>query len=119
MPNSLARSAVSPLSNLIFLSRWLQAPLYVGLIIAQVVYVYRFLVELWHLIGFAVLGYENKVDVAGCEAVVGLGRGGRADVVPGAGGVEIRVERLRVGGIDGEGKLSGGKACQRARISMP
>ena len=40
----------SALSQLIFLSRWLQAPLYVGLIVAQGVYVYRFMVELWHLI---------------------------------------------------------------------
>jgi uncharacterized protein (TIGR00645 family) len=38
------------LGSLIFLSRWLQAPLYLGLIVAQSVYVYRFLVELWHLI---------------------------------------------------------------------
>jgi uncharacterized protein (TIGR00645 family) len=36
--------------NLIFLSRWLQAPLYFGLIVAQAVYVYRYLVELWHLV---------------------------------------------------------------------
>lgn len=38
------------LGNLIFLSRWLQAPLYLGLIIAQAVYVFHFLVELWHLV---------------------------------------------------------------------
>jgi len=38
------------LGNLIFLSRWLQAPLYVGLILAQGIYVYHFMVELWHLI---------------------------------------------------------------------
>jgi uncharacterized protein (TIGR00645 family) len=38
------------LGNLIFLSRWLQAPLYFGLIVAQGVYVYHFLVELLHLI---------------------------------------------------------------------
>jgi len=37
------------LSRFIFLSRWLQAPLYFGLIVAQGVYVYRFMVELWHL----------------------------------------------------------------------
>jgi uncharacterized protein (TIGR00645 family) len=42
--------ALHALSQLIFLSRWLQAPLYVGLIVAQGVYVYRFMVELWHLI---------------------------------------------------------------------
>ena len=32
-----------PLESLIFGSRWLQAPLYVGLIVAQAVYVYHFL----------------------------------------------------------------------------
>ena len=45
------------LGSLIFLSRWLQAPLYVGLIVAQGVYVYRFLRELWHLISFAVFDH--------------------------------------------------------------
>ncbi|MST94531.1 MAG: TIGR00645 family protein [Pedosphaera sp.] len=38
------------LSGLIFLSRWLQAPLYFGLIVAQGVYVYHFIIELWHLV---------------------------------------------------------------------
>ena len=39
-----------PLPNLIFASRWLQLPLYLGLILAQGVYVYHFWVELVHLI---------------------------------------------------------------------
>jgi uncharacterized protein (TIGR00645 family) len=39
-----------PLPNLIFASRWLQLPLYLGLIAAQAVYVLHFLVELWHLV---------------------------------------------------------------------
>lgn len=38
------------LERTIFASRWLQAPLYIGLIAAQGVYVYQFFVELWHLI---------------------------------------------------------------------
>ena len=38
------------LSEVIFWSRWLQAPLYLGLIVAQAVYVYLFGVELWHLV---------------------------------------------------------------------
>ncbi len=38
------------LAQLIFWSRWLQAPLYIGLIVAQGVYVYHFMVELWHLV---------------------------------------------------------------------
>ena len=40
----------SILAGFIFWSRWLQAPLYVGLIVAQAVYVYRFMVELKHLV---------------------------------------------------------------------
>lgn len=39
-----------PLPNLIFASRWLQLPLYLGLIAAQAVYVVHFLIELWHLV---------------------------------------------------------------------
>ncbi len=38
------------LPNLIFASRWLQLPLYLGLIAAQMVYVYNFWVELVHLL---------------------------------------------------------------------
>ena len=45
------------LASLIFFSRWLQAPLYLGLIIAQAVYVYRFFLELWRLIEFGLLGH--------------------------------------------------------------
>lgn len=39
-----------PLPFVMFSSRWLQLPLYLGLIAAQGVYVYHFLVELLHLI---------------------------------------------------------------------
>ena len=39
-----------PLPALIFSSRWLQLPLYLGLIVAQCVYVILFLKELWHLV---------------------------------------------------------------------
>jgi len=43
-------SPLRPLPRLIFASRWLQLPLYLGLIIAQGVYVVHFLVELLHLV---------------------------------------------------------------------
>ena len=42
--------ALRPLPNLIFASRWLQLPLYLGLIVAQAVYVVHFLLELTHLV---------------------------------------------------------------------
>ena len=41
---------IRPLPNLIFASRWLQLPLYLGLIAAQAIYVFHFWVELVHLI---------------------------------------------------------------------
>jgi uncharacterized protein (TIGR00645 family) len=41
---------LKPLPGLIFASRWLQLPLYLGLIAAQGVYVYHFWVELLHLL---------------------------------------------------------------------
>jgi len=51
-----------PLPNLIFASRWLQLPLYLGLIAAQTVYVFHFWVELVHLIE-AAFGRPDAVDV--------------------------------------------------------
>ncbi|MBK6925870.1 MAG: TIGR00645 family protein [Thermomonas sp.] len=41
---------LNPLPALIFSSRWLQLPLYLGLIVAQGVYVFLFLKELSHLV---------------------------------------------------------------------
>jgi uncharacterized protein (TIGR00645 family) len=49
-PTPLKKTPLRTLPNLIFASRWLQVPLYLGLIAAQGVYVFHFLVELLHLI---------------------------------------------------------------------
>src|SRR6185295_872053 len=38
------------LETIIFASRWIQAPLYGGLIVAEVLYAYKFLIELWDMI---------------------------------------------------------------------
>jgi uncharacterized protein (TIGR00645 family) len=42
--------SLRPIPRFIFASRWLQLPLYLGLIVAQVVYVFLFLKELLHLV---------------------------------------------------------------------
>eukprot|EP01036_Dinobryon_divergens_P003274 gene3274-4307_t len=64
-----------PLPNFIFASRWLQLPLYLGLIAAQAVYVVHFMVELKHLIAAAFgslpdlqalitsIGYKTPVEI--------------------------------------------------------
>jgi uncharacterized protein (TIGR00645 family) len=51
---------IGPLASFIFMSRWLQLPLYLGLILAQCVYVYHFRVDLSDLIG-AVMGNAGSL----------------------------------------------------------
>ena len=83
---------LSPLPRLIFASRWLQLPLYLGLILAQAVYVGQFWVELVHLIeaafgdqaalatlvkssGYqatAILGGADGKSIIGYEPIVAL-----------------------------------------------
>lgn len=53
---------LKPLPRLIFWTRWLQLPLYLGLIVAQLVYVWHFWVELVHLIE-AAMGSETAVQM--------------------------------------------------------
>jgi uncharacterized protein (TIGR00645 family) len=70
-----------PLPNLIFASRWLQLPLYLGLILAQAVYVFQFWGELVHLIE-AVFGSQTALS----SLVHSLGYKGTA-IVDAAGNV--------------------------------
>ncbi len=55
---------LSPLPALIFGSRWLQLPLYLGLIVVQGVYVMLFLKELWHLILNSATFGEQQIMLA-------------------------------------------------------
>ena len=90
-------SSLRALGSLIFLSRWLQAPLYLGLILAQGVYVYHFFLELWHL-----LSEMTHLD----EKTIMLTVLGLIDVVMNAnllimvivGGYETFVSRLNLAG---------------------
>ena len=56
------------LPNFIFASRWLQLPLYLGLILAQGVYVWHFFVELYHLVMAA---FGSQPDVAALVKSIG------------------------------------------------
>jgi uncharacterized protein (TIGR00645 family) len=81
-PSPLGPQRLSPLSQLIFASRWLQLPLYLGLILAQGVYVVHFWVELLHLIEAAFgdtaalqkligsIGYKSEVAVTGLNETI-------------------------------------------------
>ena len=72
------KQAHSPISRiehgfetLVFASRWTQAPLYGGLIVAELLYAYKFLVELWEMVWhinqqeetFFMLGVLGLIDV--------------------------------------------------------
>ena len=56
-----ALGPMKPLPAIIFSSRWLQLPLYIGLIVAQCVYVFLFLKELWHLVTHAFDFSEQQI----------------------------------------------------------
>ncbi len=60
-PSKQPTQRLSPLPLLVFSSRWLQVPLYLGLIIAQMVYVGLFLKELWHLVSHAASFGEQQI----------------------------------------------------------
>ncbi|MBP6900513.1 MAG: TIGR00645 family protein [Burkholderiaceae bacterium] len=76
-PKIPVNKKLPPLPSLIFASRWLQLPLYLGLILAQAVYVYHFWVELVHLIEAA---FGNADALA--SLVNSLGYKGTAILAP-------------------------------------
>ena len=91
------RKTLGLVPMLIFGSRWLQLPLYVGLIVAQGIYVVLFLKELWHLflhsfdfseqqIMLAVLGLIDVVMISNLLVMVIVG------------GYETFVSRLKLEG---------------------
>lgn len=93
----LIMKRLTPVSRVIFLSRWLQLPLYLGLIVAQGIYAYRFAVQLWDLlhgirsdteedIMLAVLNLIDVVMIANLLTMVIIG------------GYETFVSRLRLEG---------------------
>jgi uncharacterized protein (TIGR00645 family) len=110
---------LKPLPNLIFMSRWLQLPLYLGLIVAQGIYVWLFWQELYYLVlaafgnADALLHILDAVTVEGAakltklnETVIMLVVLGLIDVVMISnllimvivGGYETFVSRMRLEG---------------------
>ncbi len=49
-PHSPGSRVEHVFETIVFASRWIQAPLYGGLIVAELLYAYKFLVELWGMI---------------------------------------------------------------------
>jgi uncharacterized protein (TIGR00645 family) len=95
--NPVDASHLRPLPQLIFGSRWLQLPLYLGLIVAQGVYVVLFVKELWHLLTHATSFSEQQIMlvVLGLIDVVMISN---LLVMVIVGGYETFVSRLRLEG---------------------
>ncbi|GHE63213.1 UPF0114 protein [Camelimonas fluminis] len=85
------------LPTLIFSSRWLQLPLYLGLIVAQAVYAFLFLKELWHLVVHAFDFSEQQIMlvVLGLIDVVMISNLLMMVII---GGYETFVSRLKLEG---------------------
>jgi uncharacterized protein (TIGR00645 family) len=92
-----ALGPMKPLPAIIFSSRWLQLPLYIGLIVAQCVYVFLFLKELWHLVTHAFDFSEQQIMlvVLGLIDVVMISN---LLIMVIVGGYETFVSRLRLEG---------------------
>ena len=60
-PQKSNPARIGPIATFIFASRWLQLPLYLGLIAAQAVYVYHFWAELVHLLE-AAFGSKSALE---------------------------------------------------------
>ncbi|MEU1850348.1 IS21-like element helper ATPase IstB [Streptomyces sp. NPDC019990] len=59
----MQNTPTTTLGYALFATRWLQAPLYFGLVAAQGVYVYKFFKELWTLILMCVTGHATETYV--------------------------------------------------------
>jgi len=97
MANLPKAPSLGLLPALIFSSRWLQLPLYLGLIVAQGVYVFLFIKELWHLIHQAPSLTEQSIMliVLGLIDVVMISN---LLVMVIVGGYETFVSRLNLAG---------------------
>lgn len=86
------RPHLRPLPRFIFASRWLQLPLYLGLIAAQGVYVFHFWVELVHLLEAA---FGNQAALQALVAGIGY-----KEAVPSSGLNETIIMLVVLGLID-------------------
>ena len=63
------RSTPDVLARFLFSSRWLQGPLYFGLIVVLGVYVYKFFLSLYHLLMTANVATENGIMLEALDLI--------------------------------------------------
>jgi uncharacterized protein (TIGR00645 family) len=95
--SEIHRPGLRPLPALIFASRWLQLPLYLGLIVAQGVYVLLFFKELWHLVSHA-NGLTEQLIMLSVLGLIDVVMISNLLVMVIVGGYETFVSRLNLEG---------------------
>ncbi len=85
------------MEGIIFSSRWFQAPLYLGLIVAGILYAYKFLVELIHLVT-SVNSMSEEVLMLGVLTLVDITMVANLLVMVIIGGYATFVSRINLQG---------------------
>jgi len=85
------------LENIIFASRWIQAPLYVGLIVAGILYAYKFAEHLWHMI-HGIQSLDETMIMLGVLTLVDITMVANLLVMVIVGGYATFVSRLDIDG---------------------
>jgi uncharacterized protein (TIGR00645 family) len=86
---------VEKIAQIIFLGRWLQAPLYVGLIVILAAYVYKFLGNLFHLV-YAINGIEDSQLMLGVLDLIDVVMIANLLIMVIMGGYETFVSHLNI-----------------------
>ena len=88
---------LGPLAFVLFGSRWLQLPLYLGLIVAQGVYVVQFMLELYHLV-FAMKQFNETTIMLTVLGLIDVVMISNLLIMVIVGGYETFVSRLDLEG---------------------
>jgi len=89
----------------VFASRWIQAPLYAGLIVAELLYAYKFLAELWHMV-FDIRELTETVFMLGVLSLVDITMVANLLTMVVIGGHATFVSRLGLEGHEGPAGLA-------------
>ncbi len=88
---------LKPVPRILFGSRWLQLPLYLGLIVAQGVYVVQFMIELYHLV-FAMKQFNETTIMLTVLGLIDVVMISNLLIMVIIGGYETFVSRLELEG---------------------
>jgi uncharacterized protein (TIGR00645 family) len=88
----------------IFFSRWIQAPLYAGLIIGTIIYTLKFIIELWHLIQHGMSWSESDMMI-GLLTLVDMTMVANLVIMVIIGGYYTFVSKIEIKGEDKLGWL--------------